>query len=433
MAKEKYELLDVPLDLIHPSKDNPRKKINEEELQALVESIGEHGLLEEISVRKDGDGFEIIDGERRWRAARLRKDQTIRAKVYGITAFEAQNLRLTVLFMRPDVDQFDLDKAIYKQWKEGVENGEYETEWRTPTGGERREGRGFAAMHRATGIPKDVIRTAVEAVKEREKVAIFSHVSKHDLHLTRTLEESVRFELAKRRVSGEITQRQLEVITSVIKAAPEDKDFKDFHLNIAKGEISLEDVKETGALEETAPEARREILTRILKGELTKAETREVVKVTKEVPPDIRTAVATGTVEPHTALIIAKLPSENERTLYTNQSITIKGEQEEELREYDTEVENAVEGKKKKSKRQKKKDVAALMHDNRIVRNFFILHTNVLATVQTDALDAIQSPDKRAECFAYVQDIIQICERVIIHDGRTDKRPVLELEVNYDE
>ena len=430
MAKEKYELLDVPLDLIHPSKDNPRKKINEEELQALVESIGEHGLLEEISVRKDGDGFEVIDGERRWRAATLRKDQTIRAKVYGITPFEAQNIRLTVLFMRPEVDQFDLDKAIYKQWINGSKpGGEYESEIevKTPSGEVGKYTKAtYVAMQRATGIPKDHLDRAVNAEREREKKAFFAQISKEDLRETRNLEEKVRFELLKRRVAGELTGKQVREVSRVIKAKATPKDFQ---LNIAKGEISLEDAKETEALEETAPEARREILTRIVKGELTKAETREVVKATKEAPPDIRTAIATGTVEPHTAFIIAKLPSEDARSHYVGAAISIKKEQEDELKEYDTEVENAVEGKKKKSKREKKKDVAALMHDNRIVKSFFNLHTDVLATVQTDALDAIQSPDKRAECFAYVQDIIQICERVIIHDSAADKR--LELEVEY--
>ena len=67
--KKKFELLDIPINWIHPSEDNPRKTKDEDELQQLIESIRENGLLEEISINRVGQNlFEIIDGERRFDA-----------------------------------------------------------------------------------------------------------------------------------------------------------------------------------------------------------------------------------------------------------------------------------------------------------------------------------------------------------------------------
>ena len=47
----------------------PRTEFDEDEITSLAESLGDHGLLQPIVVRRDGDRFQLISGERRWRAA----------------------------------------------------------------------------------------------------------------------------------------------------------------------------------------------------------------------------------------------------------------------------------------------------------------------------------------------------------------------------
>ena len=65
-----YRLL--PLQKIEPNPDQPRQDFDEEELQALSESIATHGLVQPLTVRELPNGyFQIIAGERRWRASRL--------------------------------------------------------------------------------------------------------------------------------------------------------------------------------------------------------------------------------------------------------------------------------------------------------------------------------------------------------------------------
>ena len=62
----------LPLQKVEPNPNQPRHRFDEEELQALADSISEHGILQPLAVRKmDGGFYQIIAGERRWRAARL--------------------------------------------------------------------------------------------------------------------------------------------------------------------------------------------------------------------------------------------------------------------------------------------------------------------------------------------------------------------------
>ena len=64
-------MLRVPLDKIRPSALQPRKQFSEESLRELADSIREQGIVQPLIVRARGEFFELIAGERRWRAAQL--------------------------------------------------------------------------------------------------------------------------------------------------------------------------------------------------------------------------------------------------------------------------------------------------------------------------------------------------------------------------
>lgn len=68
-AKSGAEFVDI--NLLFASKFQPRKEFDQDALEALVASIKEKGVLQPLLVRKQGDKFEIIAGERRWRASKL--------------------------------------------------------------------------------------------------------------------------------------------------------------------------------------------------------------------------------------------------------------------------------------------------------------------------------------------------------------------------
>ncbi len=67
--KSPYQLL--PIHRVEPNPNQPRKEFDPEELENLAASIREHGILQPLTVREKGGYYQIIAGERRWRAARL--------------------------------------------------------------------------------------------------------------------------------------------------------------------------------------------------------------------------------------------------------------------------------------------------------------------------------------------------------------------------
>jgi ParB family chromosome partitioning protein len=63
------DLIDLDIDRLDPTEDQPRHSINEDKLNELAQSIKVNGLIQPIVVRRNGERFQIIAGERRWRAA----------------------------------------------------------------------------------------------------------------------------------------------------------------------------------------------------------------------------------------------------------------------------------------------------------------------------------------------------------------------------
>lgn len=60
----------ININDIKPNENQPRKTFNEEKIEELADSIKEHGLIQPVVLRKSGKGYEIVAGERRWRACR---------------------------------------------------------------------------------------------------------------------------------------------------------------------------------------------------------------------------------------------------------------------------------------------------------------------------------------------------------------------------
>src|SRR2546422_7003879 len=95
----------IAVDQIRPSRQQVRSRFEAEPLGELAESIRLHGVLQPILVRKLTDGFELIAGERRWRAARLAGLSQVPAVVRG----EAGNEEQLVLGLIENLQRTDLD------------------------------------------------------------------------------------------------------------------------------------------------------------------------------------------------------------------------------------------------------------------------------------------------------------------------------------
>ena len=98
----------LPLHRVEPNPDQPRQDFNEEELQSLAESIRVHGVIQPLTVRETGDGYyQIIAGERRWRASRLAGLTEIPALVIEADDKTAKELALIENLQRQDLNSVE--------------------------------------------------------------------------------------------------------------------------------------------------------------------------------------------------------------------------------------------------------------------------------------------------------------------------------------
>ena len=99
----------VPIDLVRAGKFNPRKDFREEELAELAESIRQKGLVQPIVVRPDpaGGGYEIVAGERRWRAAQRAHLHQVPVIIRELSDQDALELAIIENVQRADLNAIE--------------------------------------------------------------------------------------------------------------------------------------------------------------------------------------------------------------------------------------------------------------------------------------------------------------------------------------
>jgi ParB family transcriptional regulator, chromosome partitioning protein len=113
------EIEEVPLPLVSPNPFQPRRAFDEAELTDLANSVKAKGILQPILVRRLGDGgYELIAGERRWRAAKLAGLKKIPAIVRPATDAEAMEMALIENLQRKDLNPMEAARAYQRLMKE---------------------------------------------------------------------------------------------------------------------------------------------------------------------------------------------------------------------------------------------------------------------------------------------------------------------------
>jgi ParB family chromosome partitioning protein len=113
-APPKGSVLKLPIEAIHRDTLQPRRHFDEEKLRELTESIKAQGVLMPVLVRKDGDGYKIIAGERRWRASQLAGLHEIPAIVREVTEVEAFELALVENLQRADLNPMEEAEGYHR-------------------------------------------------------------------------------------------------------------------------------------------------------------------------------------------------------------------------------------------------------------------------------------------------------------------------------
>lgn len=199
------QIREVPVGKILPNPAQPRLSYDEESLTELADSIREHGVLQPILVRPSGAQFELIAGERRWRASRMAERQTIPAIVVDFDESTALEVSIIENLQREDVSP--LEEATMFQRMTDVF--------------------GYSVRQLAQKVGKDKgyienrLRLSDAPADIRELVSLRKDTISHAYELMKIGDERQRRRLGKRIAAGELSLAKLRVITGGGKPEPD--------------------------------------------------------------------------------------------------------------------------------------------------------------------------------------------------------------------
>ena len=107
----------IKLSMIEPNREQPRKNFDEESLQELCESIQQYGVIQPLIVKKNKDYYEIIAGERRWRAAKMAGLKEVPVIIKDYTEQEIVEISLIENIQRENLNPIE-EAMAYKRLME---------------------------------------------------------------------------------------------------------------------------------------------------------------------------------------------------------------------------------------------------------------------------------------------------------------------------
>jgi ParB family chromosome partitioning protein len=105
------EITEIDINMIVAREDQPRKKFDPESLKELAKSLEEHGVLQPVLVRESEDRYELVAGERRWRAAKMAGLQTMPVIIRQLDDSQAGELSLIENLQREDLTAIEEAQA----------------------------------------------------------------------------------------------------------------------------------------------------------------------------------------------------------------------------------------------------------------------------------------------------------------------------------
>jgi ParB/RepB/Spo0J family partition protein len=202
LARSRIELAFIDIDSIKPNPEQPREKISKENLRELAESIRVNDIVQPILVRKHGKGYQIIAGERRWKAAQIAGQKRIPAIVKELDDDRLLVESLIENLHRVDLEDVERENAIHDLMR-------------------TKQFKSTADLARAIGVTKDKIEEDLDAWQLRHKEHLPGTVSTRVIRGTQGLEPSDRKAIIERVESGEIKAKDVDTAAKVVRRAPE--------------------------------------------------------------------------------------------------------------------------------------------------------------------------------------------------------------------
>jgi ParB family transcriptional regulator, chromosome partitioning protein len=202
------QVFSCPLEKIVPQPGQPRQHFDNQKLEELAASIRQHGLLEPLVVRRKGaDQFELIAGERRWRACQKAGLREALVVVHDVSGHEAFELAIIENVQREDLDPIELAEALDRLIKE---HGYTQDKLAERLGKDRST---VANSLRLLRLPPSV----------RSKVVSGELSEGHGRALLGLEQETKMNEVADRVLKGRLSVRQTEDLVRAAKAGPASK------------------------------------------------------------------------------------------------------------------------------------------------------------------------------------------------------------------
>lgn len=107
------EIINISIDKVIPNIYQPRKYFNEDAIEELSQSIKQYGIIQPLTVRRMGESFELVAGERRLRAAKLANLESVPCNVIDITDSESAEIALLENLQREDLNYIEEAEAYY--------------------------------------------------------------------------------------------------------------------------------------------------------------------------------------------------------------------------------------------------------------------------------------------------------------------------------
>lgn len=194
------KVLEIDINKINPNKNQPRSSFNDVTLNELAESIREVGVLQPIAVKKINDYYEIIAGERRWRAARIAGLKTIPSIVKTLDELKTLEAALIENIQREDLNPID-EAITYSRFSQEFNLSQEE-------------------IAKKVGKSRPAIANAMRLLNLDKRVQNFVREGKLSNGHARTLlsindNNELQFELAEKIIEEELSVRQTEELVKI--------------------------------------------------------------------------------------------------------------------------------------------------------------------------------------------------------------------------
>jgi ParB family chromosome partitioning protein len=197
--KGEENVTEIPLKEIFANQNQPRKNFDEDKLKELAESMKEHGVLQPVILRKKTKGYELVAGERRWRAAKMAGLEKIPAIVKELSDADVMEIALIENLQREDLNPLE-EAMAYKQLMD--EFGMTQEELSKRVGKSRSQ---IANTVRLLNLEKEI----------KDLIADEKLTAGHARALLAIEDKNERIKLAKKISEENLSVRQIEEIVKV--------------------------------------------------------------------------------------------------------------------------------------------------------------------------------------------------------------------------